>query len=173
MAAYDGTPTYDTVAAHGDDIVVIIPPHVTAVLSEDAGHNPSQRDKHIASIAAHGRLGWQKESGYGRRALVETAMGRYKAIIRPRTACAWPVWPTRRKRPSVWPCSTVCLTPDGPTPSADCTKLLEVAWGMGSFARVISMHQRHPNVEGKASLTRATARPPWFRLTRKRSRRRW
>jgi len=40
--------------------------------------------KHIASIAAHGRLGWQKESGYGRRALVETAMGRYKAIIGPR-----------------------------------------------------------------------------------------
>ena len=24
--AYDGTPTYDTVAAHGDDIAVIIPP---------------------------------------------------------------------------------------------------------------------------------------------------
>ena len=79
--AYDGAPTYDTVAAHGDDIAVIIPPHVTAVLSDAAAHNPSQRDKHIASIAVHGRLGWQKESGYGRRALVETAMGRYKGII--------------------------------------------------------------------------------------------
>ena len=79
--AYDGAPTYDTVAAHGDDIAVIIPPHVTAVLSAAAAQNSSQRDKHIASIAVHGRLGWQKESGYGRRALVETAMGRYKAII--------------------------------------------------------------------------------------------
>ncbi len=79
--AYNGASTYDTVAAHGDDIAVIIPPHVTAVLSDAAAHNPSQRDKHIASIAVHGRLGWQTESGYGRRALVETAMGRYKAII--------------------------------------------------------------------------------------------
>ena len=72
--AYDGAPTYDTVAAHGDAIAVIIPPHETAVLSDAAAHNSSQRDKHIASIAVHGRLGWQKESGYGRRALVETAM---------------------------------------------------------------------------------------------------
>jgi hypothetical protein len=29
-------------------------------------------------------LGWQKEADYGQRALVETAMGRYKAIIGPR-----------------------------------------------------------------------------------------
>ncbi len=55
--AYDGAPTYDTAAAHGDDIAVIIPPHVTAVLSDAAAHNSSQRDKHIASIAVHGRLG--------------------------------------------------------------------------------------------------------------------
>jgi hypothetical protein len=82
--AYDGPLTYDVVAAHGDNIVVIIPPPVTAVLSDEAEHNPSQRDKRIASIAARGRLGWQNETGYGRRALVETTMGRYKAIIGPR-----------------------------------------------------------------------------------------
>ena len=82
--AYDGMPTYDAVACHGADVRVIIPPHVTAVLSAAAGHNPSQRDQHILSIATHGRLGWQKESDYGQRALVETAMGRYKAIIGPR-----------------------------------------------------------------------------------------
>jgi hypothetical protein len=29
-------------------------------------------------------LGWQKETDYGQRALVETAMGRHKAIIGPR-----------------------------------------------------------------------------------------
>ncbi|HZL25944.1 MAG TPA: hypothetical protein VFC39_05385, partial [Acidobacteriaceae bacterium] len=58
--------------------------HVTAVLTADAELNPSQRDQHILSIAAHGRLGWQKETDYGQRALVETAMGRYKAIIGPR-----------------------------------------------------------------------------------------
>jgi transposase len=33
--AYDGMPTYDVVAAHGEDVRVIIPPHVTAVLSAD------------------------------------------------------------------------------------------------------------------------------------------
>ena len=82
--AYDGMPTYEVVAAHGEDIRVIIPPHVTAVLSDKPGHNPSQRDQHILSIAAHGRLGWQKETDYGQRALVETAMGRYKTIIGPR-----------------------------------------------------------------------------------------
>jgi len=81
--AYDGMPTYDVVAGYGEDICVIIPPHVTAVPGAGAVHNPSQRDKHILSIAARGRLGWQEETDYGQRALVETAMGRYKAIIGP------------------------------------------------------------------------------------------
>ena len=62
--AYDGMPTYDVVASHGQDIDVIIPPHVTAVLSPEAGYNPSQRDQHILSIAAQARLGWQKETDY-------------------------------------------------------------------------------------------------------------
>jgi hypothetical protein len=77
-------PTYNVVAQRSEDIRVIIPPHVTAVLSDKRGHNPSQRDQHVLSIAAHGRLGWQKETDYGQRALVETAMGRYKAVIGPR-----------------------------------------------------------------------------------------
>ena len=71
-------------AGHRENVRVIIPPHVTAVLSAEAENNPSQRDQHILSIAAHGRLGWQEETDYGQRALVETAMGRYKAIIGPR-----------------------------------------------------------------------------------------
>jgi transposase len=81
--AYDGMPTYDVVAGYGEDIRVIIPPHVTSVLSVGAEYKPSQRDQHILSIAARGRLGWQEETDYGQRALVETAMGRYKAIIGP------------------------------------------------------------------------------------------
>jgi transposase len=78
--AYDGMRTYDAVAGYGEDIRVIIPPHVTAVLSVVAEHNPSQRDQHIVSIAARGRLGWQEQTDYGQRVLVETAMSRYKAI---------------------------------------------------------------------------------------------
>ena len=45
---------------------------------------PSQRDRHIETIAAQGRLGWQTATGYGQRARIETTMGRYKALIGPR-----------------------------------------------------------------------------------------
>jgi hypothetical protein len=34
-------------------------------------------------LATGGRLDWQQATGYGKRALVETTMGRYKAIIGP------------------------------------------------------------------------------------------
>jgi hypothetical protein len=34
----------------------------------------TQRDDHLRSIEPHGRLGWQRRFGYGRRSLVETAM---------------------------------------------------------------------------------------------------
>jgi hypothetical protein len=37
-----------------------------------------------------GRLKWQASTGYGKRALVETAMGRYKGVIGPRLrACSF------------------------------------------------------------------------------------
>jgi hypothetical protein len=88
--AYDGAPTYATIYGHWQDIEVVIPPPVTAVLSVDAQHNPTRRDQHIATIAAKGRLGWQKETNYGRRALVETTMGRYKGIIGPRLRARCP-----------------------------------------------------------------------------------
>jgi hypothetical protein len=42
---------------------------------------PTQRDRHLQSIAEHGRIGWQKRSGYTRRALVETAISRLKRVI--------------------------------------------------------------------------------------------
>jgi transposase len=81
--AYDGAPTYQTVAEHGAHIRTVIPPHVTAVLSDEAEHGPLQRDGHIASIESEGRLEWQKATGYGRRSLAETTMGRYKRTIGP------------------------------------------------------------------------------------------
>ena len=55
----------------------------TAVPSTAASTTPSQRDKHIALIREKGRLGWQKAVGYGRRALEETAMFRYEALMGP------------------------------------------------------------------------------------------
>ncbi len=81
--AYDGAPTYQTIAAYGDGIKVVIPPRSTAVPSGDPGV-PTQRDGHLAMIAEQGRLSWQVATDYGQRSLVETTMGRYKALIGPR-----------------------------------------------------------------------------------------
>ncbi|MGF6851384.1 transposase [Paraburkholderia sp. CI3] len=81
--AYDGAPTYQTIAQRSDGIEVVIPPRSTAVASCELGP-PTQRDRHRAAISEHGRLRWQSATGYGQRALVETAMGRYKALIGPR-----------------------------------------------------------------------------------------
>jgi transposase len=81
--AYDGAPTYQTIATHGDEIEVVIPPRSTAVPNGEPGP-PTQRDRHLAMIAEQGRLAWQATTGYGRRSLVETTMGRYKALIGPR-----------------------------------------------------------------------------------------
>ena len=36
------------------------------------------------SLTEKGRMAWQRASGYGRRSLAETAVGRHKAIIGPR-----------------------------------------------------------------------------------------
>jgi Transposase DDE domain len=81
--AYDGAPTYDSIAAHGDDIEIAIPPRSTAVLTGEQGPL-EQRDRHLDMITENGRLAWQKTTDYGQRSLVETTMGRYKALIGPR-----------------------------------------------------------------------------------------
>ena len=60
---------------------MVIPPRASAVLNADAVDVQSQRDRHIQLIAEKGRMGWQRATGYGRRSLVETAIGRYKHLI--------------------------------------------------------------------------------------------
>jgi len=81
--AYDGEPVYRAVAERQPDppAAVIIPPRATAVPSPTADTAPSQRDQHIGMIQDKGRMGWQKAVGYGKRALGETAVFRYKVII--------------------------------------------------------------------------------------------
>ena len=79
--AYDGEPTYQTIAAHDANIAVVIPPRQDAVPSDAFETDPTPRDTHLLMIDSLGRLGWQEATGYGRRALVETTMGRYKSII--------------------------------------------------------------------------------------------
>ena len=76
--AYDGQVVYDAVTQRHPAAAVIILPRSTAVPSETP---TSQRDQHLQTIAEHGRVNWQRGSGYCRRNLVETAMYRYKTII--------------------------------------------------------------------------------------------
>jgi len=79
--AYDQTGIYDTIAKRYPDADVIVPPRSTAVPTETAESTPTQRDRHLRSIAEHGRTGWQTRSGYTRRALVEAAISRLKRVI--------------------------------------------------------------------------------------------
>ena len=81
--AYDGTPNYDAVLRHSAGARVVIPPRSNAVERPNA-QACCQRDDHIASMQAGGRLKWQTSTGYGKPALIETAMGRYKGVIGPR-----------------------------------------------------------------------------------------
>lgn len=88
--AYDGKPTYDTVINHSAAAAIVIPPRANAVERADS-EMPDQRDNHIAAIEREGRMKWQASTGYGKRSLVETAIGRYKAVIGRRLrACSLP-----------------------------------------------------------------------------------
>ncbi len=78
--AYDGGPAYAAVLHHSATARIVIPP-LTAAAENDGTGPPSQRDDHIREIANVGRLKWQAATGYGKRALVETAIGRYKTLI--------------------------------------------------------------------------------------------
>ena len=57
LQAYDGAPTYQTIAAHCDGIEVVIPPRSTAVRSGELDP-PTQRDRHLVMITEEGRLAW-------------------------------------------------------------------------------------------------------------------
>jgi hypothetical protein len=48
---------------------------------ETAETEPTQRDRHLHSIAKHGCAAWQNASGYTKRARVEAAIGRFKRVI--------------------------------------------------------------------------------------------
>ena len=58
-----------------------MPPRSTAVPSETAENGPTRRDRHLRRIAEHGRMAWQKASGYTKRARAEAAIGRWKQVI--------------------------------------------------------------------------------------------
>ena len=87
VAPFTGDGGYDqdgvsrSVAERHPDARVIVPPRSGAVPGKTAETVPTQRDQHLQFIAEHGRIGWQKASGYNRRALAEATIGRFKRVI--------------------------------------------------------------------------------------------
>ena len=79
--AYDQESVYRAVLDRAPETTIIVPPRSTAVPSEAAETEPTQRDRHLERIAEKGRMGWQKVSGYNKRSWVEAAIGRYKHVI--------------------------------------------------------------------------------------------
>jgi hypothetical protein len=79
--AYDRADVYGAVAERHPEAAVVVPPRRDAVPSEAAETEPTQRDGHLRCIAERGRRGWQKVSGYNRRALAESAISRYKRVV--------------------------------------------------------------------------------------------
>ncbi len=78
---YDQNGVHANVAVRYPDAVVIVPPRITAVLSDTAETAPTQRDCHLRCTPDRSRMAWQKASGYNRRAKVEAAIGRWKQVI--------------------------------------------------------------------------------------------
>ncbi|MGI4802104.1 MAG: IS5 family transposase [Janthinobacterium lividum] len=82
--AYDSDAVYQAAARkHRPPPDVVIPPRASAVPSTNDPAAQTPRDRHIRLITERGRMGWQRTTGYGRRSLVETAIGRYKHLIGP------------------------------------------------------------------------------------------
>jgi hypothetical protein len=79
--AYDQDTVYRAVIERDPDAAVIVPPRITAVLSETAETEPTQRDRRLQCIAEKGRMGWQTASRYNKRSRIEVAIGRYKQVI--------------------------------------------------------------------------------------------
>src|ERR1700736_1065592 len=62
--ACDQDGVYGEGAARHPEAAVIVPPRSSAVPSETADTAPTPRDWHLQAIAEHGRMSWQKASGY-------------------------------------------------------------------------------------------------------------
>jgi len=56
--AYDRTGVYAAVHERHPEAAVLVPPRADAVLSDTAETAPTQRDRHIQTIAETGRIAW-------------------------------------------------------------------------------------------------------------------
>jgi len=79
--AYDRAATCDAILARNPFARFIVPPCKGAVPGPAAIISPTQRDLHILAVNEHGRMNWQKATGYNKRSKVEAAISRYKRVI--------------------------------------------------------------------------------------------
>ena len=84
--AYDAASVYQAASLRQRDPPpdIVIPPRASSVINDNEADAATARDRHVRTIAEKGRMAWQKATGYGRRSLVETAIGRYKHGIGPK-----------------------------------------------------------------------------------------
>jgi hypothetical protein len=81
--AYDGVTVYQAIRAARpgqSPPKIVIPPRLSSIPDKGQPHGGSERERHAAEIAAHGRMAWQRRHCYGKRSLVETAISRIKRI---------------------------------------------------------------------------------------------
>jgi len=79
--AYDRAATCYAILARNPFARFIVPPCKGAVPGPAAIIAPTQRDLHILAVNEHGRMNWQKATGYNKRSKVEAAISRYKRVI--------------------------------------------------------------------------------------------
>ena len=161
--AYDQESVYADVAARHPDAAVVVPPRATAAPSDTAASAPTRRDRHLQGIAEHGRMGWQKRSGYNTRARAEAAIARWKQVIgdgrsrprfrvrstwnvgggcaRARTSAARPRWTSASTRSTAcwsWDARSLCASPDP-------------GWGWGEYVCTPGPCNTPSDVEGLVS----------------------
>jgi hypothetical protein len=79
--AYDRAATYEAILGKNPSARFIVPPCKGAVPGPTTPVAQTQRDLHVLAVAEHGRMNWQKVSGYNTRSKVEAAISRYKRVI--------------------------------------------------------------------------------------------
>jgi len=79
--AYDRACVLEGVLARNPNAKFIVPPCKGAVTGPTVATSPTQRDQHVLAADAHGRMNWQKTTGYNRRSKVEASISRYKRFI--------------------------------------------------------------------------------------------
>src|SRR5450830_1013274 len=131
--AYDGEPTYETIAQRDPQIEVVIPPRVTAQPSAQFETDPTMRDTHLLMIQSLGRLDWQEACGYGHS--VRWWRPRWAATRRSsvRDCVRVTGGASVLKRPSRWTSSTACWVLDARIPSAIQRWRHKPHWGWGNL----------------------------------------